>query len=139
MALPELHSDPFRTRAGLTLEELARSARERYNAVLAREAGEFSEAPLDEQQRWIEACEEAAGFLTQEIECRWRDLARRYAKCYYGRDRWAESPSAVRLAFEVVVRHLTNLIFCEDQEDIRDAERYDWRGWMLEQLERRQT
>ena len=133
----------FVTRTGTNLEELAEQCRVRFflgqietqgGKVLPKQYAPWEDLDINSKARWMEACEQLADFIGQEIESPWRRLAQRFALSYFAADKWDDFPEIDKLCFEVCCRHIVNMVTAEDQEDVDAALGYDWGEWLVTKL-----
>jgi hypothetical protein len=130
----DLSRETFNTRTGFTLDELTQQCRERFLQVLGSDVSPWEDQQVDVKQRWTEAVWVVAELISQEVECKWRDLARNMARAFHGVDRWGSLSLAVKMAFEVMARHACNMIVAEDELDSGDAQKFDWVAWCIQRL-----
>jgi len=103
---------------------------------LGSEPAEWADVSQNVKQRWLEVATALSEFYAEQVDCRWREVARRAAQAYHGTDTWPSMKMEVRLAFEAVSRHVCNLVYAEDSSDLRDAESFDWAEWMLHRMDK---
>lgn len=155
MVPPELTSDQqaepaFQTATGISLIDIASQARERYLSVVPTredvvdhpwedddgviDRTVWSKATQDQKAHWISACESLVEYLAEEKDSSFRGVARMFAQAYYGTDKWLKLKEPLRIAHEVAVRHVVNMVTAEDDEDVADALDHDWQKWALPRI-----
>ncbi len=137
--------DDFTTKTGHTLDDLARDARTLFLVMHLRDAGEWMSVDQQVRMRWIERVVEPVVFqVTQEINTSWADLTSRVYGQFYNKpaETFHEETRYTRLAWQAVVRHLVNMMCCEDTDDIRsmgpDVDAY-WKEWLSEKLKEKES
>jgi len=136
MEAKESHSvqSQFRTKTGVTLEELAMQCHERFPASEENELDPWEDLHPNNKVKWMEATEATGEFIGREIETSFQMVAKRFAGAFYGEDRWNSLPVESQLGYQIVVRHIINMVTAEDAEDVKAALEYDWGQWLKRKL-----
>jgi len=111
------------------LDELARQCRELFLRLTDAEVVPWDELGADAKNVWLESSERIAEFVAQEIPTTFGSLGRRHAAIHYSADKWSELSDPEKLAHEICARHITNLVFAEDQVDLKSIQEFDWMAW----------
>jgi hypothetical protein len=136
--------DEYTTPAGQDLDSVARSARELILKLFGVDdvAGGWEEASEGIKERWREAVAVVFSQCLSEVEVSWDILAERAASAFGGVGQQKSLEPALRIRWEAVVRHASNLILAEDGSDVDAVMSHDWRPWILEkskEMEREQN
>ena len=132
----ETQSD-FVTKTGTSLTDLAQQCRERFLSIMPIDTDPtpWEELSQDVTSRWMEAAHVVGEFVAQQVETTFRQLARRMAIGYYGKDTWEKAGILEKFGFEICARHVTNMVVAEDAADVKDALDYNWGEWVLRKLD----
>jgi len=115
---------------------VAGAAREVFLTVLCQDIREPSEPILE---RWMDCLEIVMALCGEGAMVKWADLSRRLVRQFYGYDSWENLSVGQQIAWEAAARTMVNWILVQDVADRQSLERFDWKSWARERLERELT
>jgi hypothetical protein len=121
--------DSIQTALGLGVEDIAQAGREVFFSATGQKASE--EMPDYARDNWDAAATCVFRQCMSEIEVSWKALAERACNAFYDASKYSELPLIMQRIWEVVVRHMANCVIAEDRDELKEAQAFDWKKWIV--------